>query len=189
VLARLVTALARGLALLGGMVLLALIGLTALSVIGRWLNGALQAGPLADSAPSEALLALGIGPITGDFELIEAGMAFVIFAFLPLAQLTGAHADVALLTRRLGPRGEARLAALWAVLFAGVLILVARQLWLGTLDKRAFGETTFLLALPLWWAYAAALVGAMAAALTALYVATARIAEAATGASILRPDP
>jgi TRAP-type C4-dicarboxylate transport system permease small subunit len=188
-LGRLVTALARALALLGGGVLLLLVLLTAASVTGRWLNGAVQAGPLAGTGVSEALLAMGLGPITGDFELVEAGMAFVVFAFLPIAQLTGAHADVTLLTRRAGPRLDAWLTALWAVLFAAILLLIARQLWLGTLDKRAFGETTFLLQMPLWWAYAAALTGSVATALTAVYVAVARLAEAVTGAQILGSDP
>jgi len=95
--------LARLFALLGGLVLSVLIVLTCLSVVGRSLNGLLHTASVQALGPwVDALLDLGIGPINGDFELVEAGMAFAIFAFLPLCQLNGAHAsvDIFLLSKR-----------------------------------------------------------------------------------------
>ncbi len=182
---RIIEALARVMAILGGLVLTGLIVMTCLSITGRWLNGMLNADALDGAGWAAWLLALGIGPINGDFELVEAGMAFVIFAFLPLTQLSGGHASVDIFTRIL-PDGVNRwLTVAWAVLFAAVLILIARQLWLGTSDKMRYGETTYLIQFPIWWAYAAALVGAGVAAITAVFVALARIAEAVTGAAIL----
>ncbi|MEM8848608.1 MAG: TRAP transporter small permease [Pseudomonadota bacterium] len=186
-LARIVEALARFMAILGGLVLTGLILMTCLSIAGRWLNGVLNADAFEGVALAEWLLARGVGPITGDFELVEAGMAFVIFAFLPITQLHGAHASVDIFTRALGEKSNRALAAAWAVLFAAVLILIARQLWLGTQDKARYGETTFLIQFPIWWAYAASLVGAVIAAATACYVATVRVVEAFTGQPIL-PD-
>ncbi|WP_281826993.1 TRAP transporter small permease [Jannaschia rubra] len=185
---RWIAALARLMAVLGGAVLTAMILLTCLSITGRFLNGVLQSPPLAGSALSEALLATGLGPIHGDLELVEAGMAFAVFAFLPITQLRGGHASVDALTARLGPRARRVLAALWAVLFAAVLILIGWQLWQGTQDKMRYGETTFLIQFPIWWAYAAALTGAIASAAVAVHVAVARLIEAATGFVILPPE-
>lgn len=182
---RIIEALAIIMAFLGGLVLTGLIAMTCLSISGRFLNDVLHSDVLAGMAWAEAALATGIGPVTGDFELIEAGMAFVIFAFLPIAQLRGSHASVDIFTSRWGVRPNRVLSLLWAVLFAAVLILIAWQLWQGTQAKMRYGETTYLIQLPIWWAYMAALAGACVTALTAVYVALARLAELLTGDTIL----
>ena len=65
-------------------VLAAPISMTCISIAGR------ATGPL-----------VGAEPAPGDFELIELGTAFVVFAFLPLAHLRGAHAVVDLATSHL----------------------------------------------------------------------------------------
>jgi TRAP-type C4-dicarboxylate transport system permease small subunit len=184
-LGRIVEALARLMAVLGGLVLTGLILMTCISILGRTASGLLNSDALEGVRAAQALLALGIGPIKGDFELVEAGMAFVIFAFLPYTQLTGGHASVDIFTNPMGPGPNRWLTMAWAVLFAAVMGMIAWQLWQGTLDKRRFGETSFLIQFPIWWAYAAALVGAAVAALTAVYVAIVRVAELITGAPIL----
>ena len=65
--------LARTMALIGGIVLCLLIVLTTASVFGRLLN-TLMHGPIGIIAPDFAtfMLELGVGPINGDFELVEA---------------------------------------------------------------------------------------------------------------------
>ena len=186
-LARIVEALARLMAVLGGLVLSVLILMICASITGRYLNGVLNDPPLEGTALAGWLLGLGIGPINGDFELVEAGMAFTIFAFLPITQLTGGHASVDILTAPMGARVNRVLAALWAILFAFVLVVIAWQLYQGMLSKRLYRETTYLIQFPIWWAYAAALTGAVIAALTACYVAAVRVAELVTGLPIL-PD-
>ncbi|MFO6464847.1 TRAP transporter small permease [Jannaschia sp. KMU-145] len=185
---KIIEALARIMAILGGLVLSGLIIMTCLSIFGRFLNGVLNADMFEGVAAAEWLLLLGIGPINGDFELIEAGMAFVIFAFLPITQITGGHASVDIFTNALGRATNRVLSALWALVFAAVLVLIAVQLWLGTEAKMRYGETTFLIQFPIWWAYAAALSGAVIAALAQAYVAAVRVAELVTGAEILRPE-
>ena len=184
-----VTGLARAFAVLGGLVLSALIVMTCLSIAGRALGSALHGDAAQALLPgvADALLAAGVGPIDGDFELVEAGMAFAIFAFLPLCQLEGAHASVDLFTSRLPPGPERALRAAIEVLFAAVLVLIAVQLAAGMSSKRLSGQTTFLLQFPLWWAYAASLAGAVVAALVAVYVASARVVEAASGRALLPP--
>jgi hypothetical protein len=180
--------LARFAAILGGIVLTALIVLTVVSVAGRALNTMMHwlidIGVLGGLAQS--VLDMGVGPVLGDFELVEAGIAFCIFAFLPLAQITGAHATVDILTSRFPDGVNRALTALWEVIFAVVLIVMAWKLYDGMQGKMRYNETTMLLQFPVWWSYAASLGGAVAAALVATYVALARLAEAATGRVILK---
>lgn len=182
--------LARGFAILGGCVLSGLIIMICLSVAGRSLNTVLHGDFMQSVAPgvAQALLGLGVGPVTGDFELVEAGMAFAIFAFLPLCQLKGAHASVDIFTATLPLRANQTLRMVIDFVFAAALIVIAWQLFLGLLGKKSAGQTTFLLELPLWWAYAASLAGAVAAAIIGVYVAFARLVGVITGQSLLPPD-
>ena len=183
----LIDRLARIFAQIGGGVLAMLIVLTCLSVLGRSLNGILHSDWVEAVAPNLAnwLLGLGIGPINGDFELVEAGMAFAIFAFLPICQLHGAHAKVDIFTSALPARFNRWLIAVIDLVFALVLLLIAAQLFQGMESKRSSGQTTFLLEFPIWWAYGLSLLGAIVAAGVAVYVALMRIAEIALGRAIL----
>lgn len=126
-------------ALFGGVMLMLLAGLTILSVIGRTIN------------------AYGFGPIQGDFELVENGTAFVVFCALPYCQMRYGHVSVDILSRHF----PALLSWLISVLSHGMMsvisFIITRQLYLGMMDKYQWGETTFILQLPAWWGYAAAL--------------------------------
>jgi TRAP-type C4-dicarboxylate transport system permease small subunit len=182
--------LARLFARLGGAVLSALIVLTCLSIVGRALNSILHADSIQSFMPgmANALLAAGVGPINGDFELVEAGMAFAIFAFLPLCQLNGAHASVDIFTSKLPQRVNLVLRTVIEIVFAAVLVLIAWQLMEGMQSKRASGQTTFLIQFPIWWAYMVSLTGATVAAVVAVYVAATRVIETVTGRVILPSD-
>ena len=186
-LARAMDRLARAVAMAGGLVLLALIALTCLSVLGRGLNSLAHSDLVAGLSPGlgEALLAIGVGPVTGDFELVEAGIAFAIFAFLPLCQLHSGHAFVSLFTDRLPSRANRALVAFWEIVLAAIIVLVTLRLYEGMTDKLRNGQTTFLIQFPVWWAYAASLAAAVAASIVAIYCAAARSIEAATGTAIL----
>lgn len=184
---RLFMALARIMAVLGGVVLTLVIFVTCFSVAGRMLNGFLHGGFAESVFPelADRLIAAGVGPLLGDFEIVEAGVAFAIFAFLPLCQITGGHASVDIFTSKM-PRVVNRVIQLivdWV--FAAVLILIAWQLYQGLLEKLRYNETTFMLQFPVWWAYAASLFAATVAALVGVYVALARVSEMVTGRVIL----
>lgn len=185
-----ITRLARAFAILGGLVLTALIILTCLSIVGRSLNSVLHSDLAQAFAPglANSLLATGIGPINGDFELVEAGMAFAIFAFLPLCQLNGAHASVDIFTARLPLRINRILRMAIEMIFAAVLILIAVKLFDGMESKRGSGQTTLLLQSPVWWSYAISLPGAVAAALVSVHVAVSRLIEVTTGRVVLPPE-
>jgi len=182
--------LSRLFALLGGVVLTSLIVLTCLSIAGRSLNSVLHSDWVQSIAPELAsrLLDLGIGSINGDFELVEAGMAFAIFAFIPLCQMRGGHASVDIFTSALPKRFNRVLSLIIDGLFAIVLVLIAWQLFQGTLSKQNSGQTTFLLEFPLWWAYAASLVSAVVAAIVAVFIGISRILEMFTDRDVLPAD-
>ena len=185
----LATRAARFMAICGGLVLALLILLICISVVGRSLNGVLH-GWIGTAFPAVSawLLQAGVGPINGDFELVEAGVAFSIFSFLPLCQISGGHASVDIFTSKL-PRGVNRgLQMVIDTVFAFALIIMAYQLYKGMLSKLSYGDTTFLLQFPIWWAYAASLVGAVMAAMISVYVACVRVMELATGQDVITDE-
>lgn len=179
--------LSRAMAYLGGVVLALLVVLTCLSIVGRALNKVLHGAFWQTHLPGPAdwLLGLGVGPINGDFELVEAGVGFAVFAFLPLCQIGNGHAKVDIFTARMSARTNRVLSALSELLFAVVLVVIAVQLARGLGSKYGSGQTTFLIEFPLWWAYAASLSGAAVAALVSSYMAAMRCAELWRGAAIL----
>ena len=185
----LATQAARLMAICGGLVLTVLIVLICISVIGRSLNGLLH-GWIGAVMPgvSAWALDLGIGPINGDFELVEAGVAFAIFAFLPLCQISAGHASVDIFTAKLPTRINRVLQLAIEVIFAVVLIAIAYQLYNGMLSKQRYGDTTFLLQFPIWWAYATSLSGSILTAVISLYVAGIRALELMRGADILSQE-
>ncbi|MCR9219247.1 MAG: TRAP transporter small permease [Alphaproteobacteria bacterium] len=166
---RLIHRVAAALALLGGLVLVALTVLTVLSVTGR------------------ALIPLGLDSIPGAYELVELGTAFAIFAFLPWCQLNRGHVTVDLVMNAAGFRANR-----WADLAANLLLtaaaaVLAWRLALGMLDKQRFGETTYILGLPLWIGYAAALAGAALFVLVSAYTVWRSAAELKRG-RLIEPD-
>ena len=185
----LATQAARLMAICGGLVLTVLIVLICISVIGRSLNGLLH-GWIGAVMPGISALALdlGVGPINGYFEFVEAGVAFAIFAFLPLCQISAGHASVDIFTAKLPTRINRLLQLAIDVIFAVVLIAIAYQLYNGMLSKQRYGDTTFLLQFPIWWAYAASLSGSILTAVISFYVVGIRALELMRGEDILSQE-
>ncbi|PWK62325.1 TRAP transporter small permease [Roseicyclus mahoneyensis] len=184
----LVTRLARMMALMGGLVLTALVGLTCLSVLGRGLDRLGHAEGLMGFAPGLAAFLTGFGPVRGDYELVEAGIAFAVFAFLPICQLSAGHASVDLFTGMMSDRVNRFLIAFWEVVLAVVIVVIGWRLFMGFIEKIDNGQTTFLLQFPVWWAYGASFVAAAVAGLVGIYCALARVVEGLTGRSYLPDD-
>lgn len=148
---RLMRSLAAFLAILGGLALIAVILATVTSVSGR------------------ALLWAGLGPIRGDFELVELGTGFAVFAFLPWVQINRQHASVEILTMHLGDTANRVIDMVSDLLMLAIALLLTWKHWDGTLDKLAYGETTFIIQYPIWWAYASGLVGAIGFVLVSIW--------------------
>lgn len=135
----LIRALARFMALIGGLALVALVLLTVISIILRNFTS--------------------FGPVPGDFELVEAGVAFSIFAFMPWCQLNRGHATVEIFASRFGVFLNNLIDLCADGLLLAVWVYLGYRHYLGLLDKKSYGETTFILQFPIWWAYAAASLG------------------------------
>jgi TRAP-type C4-dicarboxylate transport system permease small subunit len=138
------------LAYVGGLLLCALGLMVVISVSGR------------------ALLQLGLGPVPGDFEMVEMATAVVVFFFLPWCYLKNGHASVDLVYMHL-PRWAQR----GVTVFSDLMMLLAWvvltwRLGLSLVDKIREGETTFILQVPVWIAFAICLFGAVVGCLTYL---------------------
>ena len=168
---RMIEGLARALAIAGGMVLVALTVLVVVSITGRAL----------------LTLGIGVGPVPGDFELVEAGTGFAVFAFLPWCQLKRGHATVDLFTNMLSAGANRVIDLVTEILMTLVLGLIAWRLYAGTVDKFSYGETTFILQYPVWWPLAASLVAAAIAVVVSFYLTVIRVVEVKTGRAILAP--
>ena len=135
--------LCRAMASIGALVLVAVALMSVISITGR------------------ALSFIGLGPVPGDFELVEAGTALAVFCFLPWCHLKGGHAVVDLLWN-VYPRPMRRvMLALADALMLGVWVLLVWRMGLATMDYRGNGEVSFILQMPVWWGYAASMVPAL----------------------------
>ena len=142
---KLALALARALALAGGVVLLGITLLTCVSIIGRVF----------------VPLDIGLGPIRGIYDMTEIGMAAAIFAFLPWAQFKEAHARVDLFQFAMPRKADQFLDLLFNAGMAFVAAVGTYRLYLGMQDKLSYGETTLIAQIPVWQGYAAGLIGAV----------------------------
>lgn len=187
---RLFYGLAWLMAVAGGIVLGLMVLMICLSIVGRSITAFFHGDFMQSTAPglSEWVLNTGIGPIFGDYELIVAGMAFSIFAFISWCQITSGHATVDIFTSGLGDRTKRWLLMVIEIIFAIALVVIAMQLYEGMSTYMRRRSTTFLLQYPLWWNYAAALAPAIVAAIIGIYMACVRIAEALTGQELVASE-
>lgn len=151
-LGRSVTMLAKVMALAGGIALLALVAMIVVSVIGR------------------ALIWADLKPMLDDYELVEMGVGFAIFAFMPWAHLTRSHAIVTLFTDRFGDAVNRVILVITDVMMLAASSFLAWRLYFGMLDKFNYRETTVLLRVPLGWGYMAGFIGATVFAIISIYV-------------------
>ncbi len=148
----------RWLAYAGGALLVSMALVTVASIIGR------------------ALLSLGLSPIRGDFEMVEAGCAIAVFAFLPWCQLKRGHVTVDIAVDRLGARARAFFGFMGDIVIAVIAGLILWRMYLGFGEKFPYGgeafrsalgigakpffpETTYELELPVWIPFGLATVG------------------------------
>ena len=170
----------------GGVLITGLALMTVASIIGRRLSG------------------LGLGPISGDYELVAHGVALAVFAFLPWCQLTRGHVSVDLVADVLPMRVKAVLGLVADALVALAAIVILRQIWHGFGEKLPYGsdalrgalgmgpkpffpETTYELEIPTWIPYAAAVALAVLFALTALYTVWRALNWTLDGREALEP--
>lgn len=168
---------ARWLAILGGIVLLLLIVLTCLSVLGRLANGIGHSAFVEQNVSWAAGFLTTLGPINGDFEIVEASVAFSIFAFMPWCIINRGHARVDIMTAALPDVVNSMLGLLWDIVFLIVMSVISWRLFIGMSDKKRYMETTFLLEFPVWWGFAVSAVASVFAALAVAYMIYTRLKE------------
>jgi TRAP-type C4-dicarboxylate transport system permease small subunit len=144
------TRLSRPLAIAGGLLLLAVAGIVVVSVLMRWLIGT---------------------SISGDIELVQIATALAVFSFLPLCQSHRGNIMVDTFTNKLPLRVQRSLDALWDVVYAVVMGVIAWRLAVGAFDTLRSNTVSMMLGLPIGWAIASC--AAMAAFLAAIAVGTA----------------
>ena len=152
---------ARAFAMFGGSVLIMLAVMTVISTIGRAFVG----------------LQIGLGPIPGDFELVEAGTAVAVFCFMSWCHLNQGHVTVDVIADHLPRKANLSLVLIGNVLVFLVAFVVAWRLWMGfgeqvtwfsqpVRDLLGFGykpftnNTTYILGMPLWYSYSLSFIGA-----------------------------
>lgn len=140
---KLIYGLSRAMAWLGAVVLTLIALMSVVSIIGRALSG------------------FGLGPVPGDFELVEAGTALAVFCFLPWCHLKGGHAVVDMLWNSYPPAVQRVLMVLTDALMFVVWALLVWRMSVAMGEYRHNNEVTFILQMPVWWGYAASMPAAV----------------------------
>ncbi|WLQ14202.1 TRAP transporter small permease [Hahella aquimaris] len=117
-------------AYLSGAALVAIVMMVTLSVFGRWLFGT---------------------AVTGDFEIVEIGVATAIFYTFPACQYGYKHLAVDLLVKRL-PLGLEKAACMIAeCALCAIFAFIGWRLVHGAEEFFSYDEQTMILAIPLGW--------------------------------------
>jgi TRAP-type C4-dicarboxylate transport system permease small subunit len=141
---------ARILAVLGGLVMLAAAVMVTTSVLLRWL---FRSG------------------VQGDFEMVQIATAVAVFAFLPFCQIRRGNVFVDTFTLRTPDWLNRNLDRLWDLVYAGFALLIGWRLMAGGIDAIASRTSSMVLAIPIGWAI-------LAAALMALFLAAVTVTTA-----------
>ncbi|WP_428241610.1 TRAP transporter small permease [Gynuella sp.] len=137
---RLVEGMAGMLAILSGILLIIAILLTTVSIVGRLMTS------------------LGLSAIPGDYELVQIFCGLAVFSFMPYCQLRRGHVSVDLFISPFGAKAKVWTQLLGDMVVTGLFCLLAWRHFDGTVDKFDYQETTFILQIPVWWAFAGAMV-------------------------------
>jgi TRAP-type C4-dicarboxylate transport system permease small subunit len=152
---RVAFALSRAWAVLGGIVLMAVMLMTVASVLMR--------------------AALG-SPITGDFELVEMGTAISAFAFLPYCHQAGGNVVVDVFTTRAPERIKSGLAGLSSLVLLAIALVLVWRMAEGGYDFYRYQEVTTNLGIPRWWVFPPILISLALLALATLVSAARELA-------------
>lgn len=124
-----IDAVAEAVALIGGVLLIALATMVVVSVTLR----------------SDLV---GKAGVPGDFELVQMATAVAAFCFLPFCQLKRGNIFVDTFTLKLPQRWRDGIDALWDVVYGLAMALIAWRLGVGARSAFASGENTMVLQLP-----------------------------------------
>ncbi|HTN66612.1 MAG TPA: TRAP transporter small permease [Burkholderiaceae bacterium] len=116
-------------AMAGGLLFVALVAMSLVSIIGR---------------------KLGFGSVNGDIELMQAGSAVAATAFLPYCTLLGEHIKVDFFTENMRDSLKRKIDGVAEFLLAAVMALLVWRTTLAAISAHESQEVTALVSLPLW---------------------------------------
>lgn len=160
---RALLALSKLFALAGGLVFVALVIMSIVSIVGRKLASA---------------------PVPGDIEILQMGAAFACASFFAYCHLVGGDVKVDFFTARASARTVHRLDACGSLLLALVGAALAWRSWVGAMSVREAGETSIILGWPVWVAQAAMVPGFALMAAAGLYMAGVHLRMPSVGAAV-----
>lgn len=138
----------KAMAISGGVLFMALIGMSLVSIVGR---------------------KLGFGSVNGDIELMQAGTAVAATAFLPYCTLLGEHIKVDFFTEKMRDSLKRPIDGVAELLLALIAAVLAWRTVLSAISVHESGEVTTLVSLPVWIPTAALVPGLMLMSVCAAY--------------------
>jgi len=107
------------------------------------------------------------------------GVAIALFFFLPYCQIVRGNVAVDYLVSKASAQSKAWLAAIGNIIFTVIAAVLAWELFNGFLDRLGpYGETTWILGVPMKWGYLAAFVASFLLAAVCAYTAVRSVGEA-----------
>lgn len=137
-------------AIAGGLVFVALVLMSIVSIVGRKLFSM---------------------PVPGDVELLQVCSAFAAASFFAYCHLVGGDVKVDFFTQHLRASRVHLLDAIGSLLVGGFGLLIAWRAFAGVLSVKESGETTMILGWPLWIGQLPMVPGFLLLGLAGLYMA------------------
>ncbi len=154
---RMLLAVAKYTAIAGGLVFVALVVMSIVSIVGRKLIAT---------------------PVPGDVELLQMCSAFAASAFFAYCHLVGGDVKVDFFTHNLPPAKVALLDALGSLLVGLFGLLIAWRTGVGALATQEVGETSAVLGWPVWIAQMLMVPGFALLAVAGFYMCGHRVVVA-----------
>jgi len=151
---RLLLTAAKNVAIAGGLVFVALVAMSIVSIVGRKLFA---------------------WPVPGDVELLQMCAAFASSAFFAYCHMANGDVKVDFFTHNLAPRTVARLDALGSFLVGAFGVVLAWRTAAGALSVHEVGETSAVLGVPVWIAQGLMVPGFALLAVAGFYMCAHRL--------------
>ena len=136
-------------AILGGLVFVAIVAMSIVSIVGR---------------------KLWAMPVPGDVEMLQMAAAFASASFFAYCHLNGGDVKVDFSTAKASPATVYRLEALGSLLVGIFGALLTWRSGVGALSMQASGETSMILGWPVWIAQILMVLGFLLLALAGFYM-------------------
>jgi len=167
----LIALISRWMAYLGGMVLIAIVIISNLSIFGRSAKGASSNIWLTEQFPEGARWLGYLGAVPSDIEFVEVGIALAIFMFFPWFVVNRSISLGNTLARILPDSARKYLLVAWNTLFALFMAAVTWQLVQRAQESWLSVDLSLVLGMPVWGVFVACALATLATTCIALALA------------------